>query len=202
MKTFGAGFLAIATFLLLGVLLAEVGSPEALSAPVPVPETPLCEPVPFDYGTFCPNIEGFDAMVREAAVAMGHDDADFTVATVKQESRCNETVLGDGGDAYGLTQIHPRWWRGKLIEEGIIEGDDDLLDAHTNLMAMAHIVAEMDPLNLYHTAARWNGGVRGMNNKRARAYAEEVMGRRTRIRDERQNVEGSCGGVPSTLAAP
>lgn len=155
---------------------------------------PVCEPRAFDYGTFCPSIDGFDAMVRTAAERYDVDP-DLIVAQVLKESSCRETVIGDGGAAYGLTQIHPRWWRGKLAKEGLIEQDDDLLDAETNILSMAFITtinSRDGSRPLFNTLARYNGGPLGMTKPAAREYAEDVLVRMGTVQQTRESVEVVC----------
>lgn len=177
------------------------GGGSEIPEPAEGPETvefvgPVCEPRAFDYGTLCPNIEGFDAMVREAAERYDVP-ADALAAVVKQESGCHETVLGDDGAAYGLTQIHPRWWREDLSEEGLVEADDDLLNARTNLMSAAFILHDIREGGdrhrpLFHVLARYNGGSMGLNILAARRYAEDVIEKMIRIRKNRQEAEDLC----------
>lgn len=168
------------------VAFANTEMPADLSEPEPV-----CVPAAIDYGTFCPQIAGFDWAVREAA-NLYEVDPDLLVAQVMKESSCNPVVIGDGGRAYGLGQIHPRWWRKRLTAEGLISEDHDLLTLVPAVRSMAYINAyhlSRTKGDLHDAVRRYNG-----TGKKAHAYADDVLVRMEAVRVAREDVEVSCDG--------
>lgn len=153
-------------------------------------DVPPCLPVQFDYSQIC-DVPGINEMVRDAAQEFGVD-ADLLIAHAMKESDCRPSVTGDGGDALGMAQVHPRWWRAKLKKAGLIEKDEDLYNAETAMRALAWISKhhQSRSKSLHDSVRRYNG-----SGARARAYADDILDRRGRIAAQRELVESQCQEV-------
>lgn len=76
-----------------------------------------------------------------AAQAAGFSGEDVVtiVAIGFAESRGNETIVGDGGNSYGFTQIHWPSWGQRLQSQGIAANPNALKTLSTNLRAAKYV---------------------------------------------------------------
>lgn len=159
-----------------------VEDPVPVEEPTPLEDSGMVEPACSFYDKICYNIVGFDLMVSRAAERYDVDP-DVLVAIIYKESGCRPSVIGDGGAAYGLGQIHPRWWRKDLQKEGIIKDDKDLFIPEQAVMAVAYIISKLTKPQrpLFDTIRRYNG-----SGPAARKYAGDVLIKVGRIRQKRE----------------
>lgn len=111
-----------------------------------------------------------------------HVDPVIVLAMIWQESNFDASVMGDGGDSYGLMQIQPKW-TAELMQE---LGCTNLLDPYQNVTVGVAVLA--DKLSWYsgdiekalvaYNAGHYNGIVTD--------YALDVLYKASRIASTRQ----------------
>lgn len=83
-----------------------------------------------------------DKNLQDYIIRTCHDygvDPAVVMAMIKKESNYNPSNMGDGGRAYGLMQIHPRWHSGRMQRLGCTE----LLDPYHNVTVGIDYLAEL-----------------------------------------------------------
>jgi hypothetical protein len=137
-----------------------------------VPEETLSIPStqPPANGTRVPHIskQQYNDLLEAAAAHYGIPE-DVLKAVAYQESKWNNTLIGDGGKSYGTMQIHTRWHEHYDIERG-------KLDPSYNIQYGAQYLASLKRSNeesWFWALARYNGG--SNPNDKARAYATKVL---------------------------
>ena len=87
---------------------------------------------------------------------------------ISVESSFRPSVIGDGGNSFGLMQIQPRWWSETMEREGVT----NLLDPLQNIRCGCAILRELKDKygTEYRALQAYNTGRPNTNN----GYAEKV----------------------------
>ena len=93
---------------------------------------------------------------------------ELILGMISVESSFRPTVLGDGGNSFGLMQIQPRWWSETMEREGVT----NLLDPLQNVRCGCAILRELKDKygTEYRALQAYNTGRPDTNN----GYAEKV----------------------------
>lgn len=89
------------------------------------------------------------------------------IAIIQKESNFDPTVMGDGGNSYGLMQVQPRWHSDRMAKLGVT----DLLDPCQNITVAVDYLAECIRLgdgSLDWALMAYNGGPSYANDLWAR----------------------------------
>ena len=106
-----------------------------------------------------------------------HIDPSVVVAMIDVESKYTADILGDGGNAFGLMQIHPRW-HGDRMERLMAT---NLLDPYQNVLVGIDFLRELSESGkpIEWVLMAYNGGMQYANEMRAAGkvsfYAWEVL---------------------------
>lgn len=96
-------------------------------------------------------------------------DARVLRAICEKESRMNADAVGDGGEAYGLMQIQPKWHKERMARLGVT----DLLDPQQNIMVGADLLREL--LDMHGTYERALNAYNTGDPDNYNGYSQEVM---------------------------
>lgn len=149
--------------------------PEPISEPLEAPVSvaaPLVEyyDVPLD--------EGLQDHIFALCDASGIDPV-IIFAMIRVESMFKPDVIGDGGNAFGLMQIQPRWHQERMDDLGVT----DLLDPYQNISVGFDFLLELyehyDSIDI--ALAVYNGGPRAADDKNNRYVAK--------VRDNLERLE-------------
>lgn len=112
-------------------------------------------------------------------------DPTIVFAMIEKESRYNPQAVGDGGKAFGLMQIHPRWHQHRM--DRLFGSEGEWLNPYHNVAVGIDILRELDSEDrgLVWTLMAYNGGNAYANRKilngEVSDYAAEVMSRSDKI---------------------
>lgn len=151
--------------------------------PGTVPQSPPCEvSQQIEVPLFCWEEIPLDDEVQDYIVRRCVEldiSPSVVFAMIFKESTYNADAIGDGGKAYGLMQIHPRW-HGERIEE---LGCDNLLDPLQNVTVGLHYLEEL--LDRYGSLeAALVAYNRGSYSGQVTSYAKAVMNEARRIEED------------------
>lgn len=101
----------------------------------------------------------------------------LVIAMIYQESRFDDTVIGDNGKSYGLMQIQKRYHKDRMTKLGCT----DLLDPTQNIKVGIDLLAELKTQNdnIFWVLMAYNGGISYANkqikNNNINNYARDVI---------------------------
>ena len=101
----------------------------------------------------------------------------LVIAMIYQESRFDDTIIGDNGRSYGLMQIQKRYHKDRMIKLGCT----DLLDPTQNIRVGVDLLAELKAQNndIFWVLMAYNGGISYANkqikNNNISNYARDVI---------------------------
>ena len=102
-----------------------------------------------------------------------HIEPSVVIAMVEKESTYQASVIGDGGEAFGLMQIWIKWHKDRMDKHGVT----DLLDPFQNVTVGVDYLAEMlaKGNGLEWALAAYNKGANGANAGYGFDYATDVL---------------------------
>lgn len=107
-------------------------------------------------------------------------DPAIIVAMACKESTYDTSVVGDGGNSYGLLQIQPKWHYERMLKLGCT----DLLDPYQNVVVGVDYLSEL--LNTYGSMDKaLTAYNRGSYNGTITQYAENILAYAEQINNER-----------------
>lgn len=103
-----------------------------------------------------------------------HIDPAVVFCMIHQESSFNASMVGDGGDSFGLMQVQPKWHSERMKKLGC----EDLLDPYQNVTVGIDYYAECldkyDGDNAKALTAYNQGSYKGVVNKHAKAVLAKL----------------------------
>ena len=159
-------------------------APPVVPEPEPIPE-PEPEPEPLVVEVkHITSLPYYDVPLDEelqffiaAECEKHHIDPSVVVAMIDVESKYTVDIMGDGGNAFGLMQIHPRW-HGDRMERLMAT---NLLDPYQNVLVGIDFLRELSESGkpIEWVLMAYNGGMQYANEMRAAGkvsfYASEVL---------------------------
>ena len=101
----------------------------------------------------------------------------LVIAMIYQESRFDDTAIGDNGRSYGLMQIQKRYHKDRMVKLGCT----DLLDPTQNIKVGIDLLAELKAQNdnIFWVLMAYNGGISYANkqikNSNISNYARDII---------------------------
>ena len=148
--------------------VAEIATPTTISETETVatePEPVATYPVPLD--------EKLQLFIIEQAEAHGIDPV-VVFCMIYQESSFDASKIGDGGEAFGLMQVWPKWHSDRMKKLGC----EDLLDPYQNVTVgvdyYAECLGKYDGDHAKALTAYNQGSFKGVVNEHARAVLAKI----------------------------